>query len=644
MDERHTQEALDALADLFLTRTVPPAKPAPRGQDAPSPTPRSVTPPSATPASGTLNTAAPRSPSESSDPLSGPSPLRLPPRPEPHEAGSNGGNGHGSNGGIAGRSPLRLAEPASPSALFRPRATLEAALLGNLPGFAGPWLAQYASQLAASEGPIGLLRLQDSKTHVEVIAPRGTLGPQAAAGLVDEVNRLDAPAHDLAARMRLATTVLGIPIRRWIVQLASPADGRALGLHRHFHQWTLLCGADEAAQAQAFRQLKDVLAEFDEQDPADRELDLGVAVMGAEPVKAAEVSTLMDRAARRQLGLPLGPRVAVQRMGPLSAATLGETDGAAWPTVQRFLQQLEPPPASQVEPSPIREPAREPAREPRRADAGPMAPRRRRPAPPPEPQGLAASLDPAEWEALLGTPMPEAGDADLAELAELSEFSQADASPEMATDAPRGRSASPRDPLMGEIGAHREHKHDLAHLLHTPARAAPVADPGAAKAPQLSQSPSPALSPSPEPDLVGLLTDQDIRAGVALEARCPRHPGTALVLDEAGRMHLLARHRSPRPGASRVAAPAPLDLDGLRAAWVALLDARAWVIEHAPLLRLTQRQFRFDPDAEPVLHLFTDDPRSASALAAPLAQAIRFHLLIETPGSQGSQWLRMPLN
>ena len=116
-----------------------------------------------------------------------------------------------------------------------------------------------------------------------------------------------------------------------------------------------------------------------------------------------------------------------------------------------------------------------------------------------------------------------------------------------------------------------------------------------------------------------------------MEARCPHHSQTQLMLDQDGRLHLLCRHDSE-------------GFDSLQAAMVDLLQARHWVHEHLQLIALTQRQLRFDATTEPVLHLFTDRADWATALIARLGEALKLHLLQEVSVGQESAWFCTPLN
>ena len=132
-----------------------------------------------------------------------------------------------------------------------------------------------------------------------------------------------------------------------------------------------------------------------------------------------------------------------------------------------------------------------------------------------------------------------------------------------------------------------------------------------------------------------------LAGGVALEARCPDHPDAELVLDDAGTLHVLARHDSESDAGSPGDPQAgPPDLD---AVLLRLMRTRRWAQHHRELLALTRRQLRFDDDAAPRLHLFTDRPDLATRLVADLAGEVTLHLLQEVQLGDESGWYCTPL-
>lgn len=158
-----------------------------------------------------------------------------------------------------------------------------------------------------------------------------------------------------------------------------------------------------------------------------------------------------------------------------------------------------------------------------------------------------------------------------------------------------------------------------------------AAEPGP-QDPEPPAAPAPTPEPqAPAPDLASFLTTADggIPGGIVLEARCPQQPLTQLLLDDAGRLHLL-RRSEPSEAAG--------DDTALRAAILDLIEARRWVRDHLDLLRLTQRQCRFDAGADPVLHLFTDRADRATALVAQLGPMIKLHLLQSVAVGDQQTW------
>jgi hypothetical protein len=118
---------------------------------------------------------------------------------------------------------------------------------------------------------------------------------------------------------------------------------------------------------------------------------------------------------------------------------------------------------------------------------------------------------------------------------------------------------------------------------------------------------------------------------VPLDARCPAQPHIRMVLDQEGRIHLLRRHD-------------PCCEDSLQASLLELISVRNWVQQHLSLLQLTRRQCRFDPDVEPVLHLFADEAKATIELMQQFSREVRFHLLKHVEVGDRSTWVTVELN
>lgn len=109
-----------------------------------------------------------------------------------------------------------------------------------------------------------------------------------------------------------------------------------------------------------------------------------------------------------------------------------------------------------------------------------------------------------------------------------------------------------------------------------------------------------------------------VPGGLVLEARCPAERGALLVLDEAGRVHVVVQERGGSAGE----------------AVLRLLRVVRWVGEHRQLLAMTQRQCRFDERAEPAMHVVTEDVRQAMVLAGAVGPWVRVHYVQARPSQE----------
>lgn len=159
-----------------------------------------------------------------------------------------------------------------------------------------------------------------------------------------------------------------------------------------------------------------------------------------------------------------------------------------------------------------------------------------------------------------------------------------------------------------------------------------------AETPRWELTAEPDASGGDELDLFGLI-DSDARAaasipgGLALEARCPSQSQTQLALDSMGRLHLLHRHDS-----------ADGDPPTPKEAIVELVAVRDWARQHRQLLQLTERGRRFDPDADPVLHLFTDRADLSVNLVSRLGDLLKLHLLRDVAVGNERTYFCTPLS
>jgi len=505
-----------------------------------------------------------RSPRPAGDPLQGPSPIRLEPKVTRRPPAAAAYAGPERSEGPGPRPHLRYHGHDDTAAREpQPPARVEAVVLGNLPGLAGPWLTQYAQLLADREdGGVLVVHVDEpgdaageGGIELELVEPSNRAGNGRPRAVVPTDAEHETAGSLFAAALADANTTA----RHVLVHFADaavPPTGEARDRLLSVQPWTLICGADEAAIAAADHWLARIV----EQEPAAGEATLGVLIMGANADRALAAAKRVKAAAGEHLRQPANLIGFQQQMVPVHVRSLGRYDGLNphWPEVAELLDTLD---AADLEPHHAPPPPRAPA---------PQAAAEHSEAPDQPPQA------------------PDAG-------AERSEAA--------------GPSAAPSDPPQ-------------------PAPADP---------------PAPAPNGPARPDLALLVGDTrgGIPGGVKLQARCPRHPGVDLVLDQDSRLHLLYRvPTEAEPAATATGADAAI---ALRMAITEMLEARAWVNEHLDLIRLTQRQMNFDA-VDPVLHLFTARADLAARLAAQLGDAVKLHLLDEVTVGGQRTWYCTPLS
>ncbi len=589
MDDTRTQQALDELADLFLTgngpAAAPPVKPQPvasTGDTLDGPAPIKLSPKLTEPAASPIQDPRPSA-------VQGDAPLRLQPDPEDSPIASIGED----------QTPAQTSRdtPADePTIEAAPAQTVavEAVILGNLPGLSGPWLTQYAQLLAQQEGPVAILHVDDDLIDIELVEPTGqdssnqgvSLRMPPGGGGLDPASVLTAL---LDSSNSTPTTVL--------VHLDPQNDEQGLSRALALEDWTLMCGADDAAVVGGYRMLKTLV----EQTPAVARKRVGLMVMGSDPKESQEAARKVQSAAQSFLNTPVQLLGWQKQMVPVNLRHLGrfEDADAVWPGLVQWFNRYAPAePALEQEPEVVAVAAA-----------------------PAQPQAPTEQLKPAESE-----PKPATIEVEPRQPASPKVTELFDTPPSVDVEPVKPRIPRPAQPVHIEQAV-------PAQTVKPEPEFRPAAPPQPVPA-------AAAQTMSDEPDLIELLMAGAgaVPGGVALEARCPHQPQTQLMLDQAGRLHLLRRHDSMDNQAS-------VDgVKGLEPAMVDLYQARQWVGEHLSLLQLTQRQFRFDGDAQPVLHLFTDRADWATALIARLGDGLRFHLLQDVQVGQQRAWFCTPLN
>lgn len=246
--------------------------------------------------------------------LTGPEPVRLDAPAARASAASHAGNGHGS----AAVSPsLRLSRVADVAAA----PLVHGLLLGHLPGYASPWVSQYAHHVGASQGGAVLIRLHGQVVEVELFSD---VKLPAQSGVLSET--LEQLADAASA---------------WIVLIDEPTSGPAGKRLADLPRWTLLSGADDAAVVGGYRLLKTVLADGGGTPPTE---GVSVMFMGCDEADAAEALERLNRAASAFLKAPIESAGTRQRMQPVRRRYVGHYDipagQDAWSVIGPFLCEL----------------------------------------------------------------------------------------------------------------------------------------------------------------------------------------------------------------------------------------------------------------------------------------------------------------
>jgi len=246
MDDTRTQQALDQLADLFLTGQGPatgPTDPAtqPRRDELVGPAPIKLRP-------KLTEKPKPVGSPKAAPPVEGNSPLRL--RAEPPDDDSPLASIGDAD--PPEDQPLHIADEQARASQAEDtpddRAiAVEAVILGNLPGLSGPWLTQYAQLLAQQEGPVAILHVDDDLVDLELVEPTNRDAPDRGVSLrmppgggqIDPCSILEALLDSPDAPDSAPGTVL--------VHLDPQHDQRGLTRALSVDDWTLMCGADDLA-------------------------------------------------------------------------------------------------------------------------------------------------------------------------------------------------------------------------------------------------------------------------------------------------------------------------------------------------------------------------------------------------------------
>ena len=178
--------------------------------------------------------------------------------------------------------------------MHAPAAEVSVVLVGNLPVMAGPWMSQFADEVARGAGPTALVRFERDELTLELMRADGRQLPPAGPG---------------ALARWLPRAASGI--RRWV--LCVPAETAPEEVLAAGHGIVLLTGADEAALTGAYLRLKYLADQgINGGAPVSR---VGLVVVGAAPEQAAAAAHRIAEAARSFLGVEVEALPPMQRIG-----------------------------------------------------------------------------------------------------------------------------------------------------------------------------------------------------------------------------------------------------------------------------------------------------------------------------------------
>ncbi|MEM1353405.1 MAG: hypothetical protein AAGH88_00835 [Planctomycetota bacterium] len=647
MDDTRTRQKLDDLADLFLTGMVDDLEAMPK--------PESQSPPVSAPTSDLLQGPAPirlapklagQAPAtppdvvpDPSQPIQGPAQTSNPPddddsHPMLRLTSEDGADLATAEAAVAEfvQAPTQAEAPASstetpkeqkpPAPATPAKAVVEAVVMGNLPGLAGPWLTQYAQLIAQNDGPVAILHVGDDTIDLELVEPRDEAlpAPRRPTATLRVPPMRDEPSGLIGLLEALVRAQTG-PAQTVLVRLAPTTDPRDLSRLAAIDDWTLLCGSDGGSMAGG----RQMIQQLTQADPRLSGKHVGVMVMGSDEEAASNAAKQLAQTTGDMLVEPVSYIGHLQRMQPVQARELGSFPDpvSLWPRLVAWLDGLELP-----EPSPTT--TAPPTPGPEASTRRDQAPARPTEAPPPP--TTTTTRQPASADPLRSTPAGRPGQFHVPKPPPPAAVTRRQSSTQPPPGTPRAsQPAATRPPRTSPPAQPRAQ----APQPTSPQRphAAPTPRPAASAEPTATPR---NLRPLPRIDFAALLADTPaaIQGATPLEARIPHQRSAQLVVDGQGVIHILTRHVSQSDD--------PEDGDPRRAI-LDLIDARRWVSEHLELLALTQRDHDFTT-AEPTLHLLTDRADLATGLVTRLGQSLRLHLLQQVTLGPETGWFCTPLN
>lgn len=487
MDDAKTHQALDAIADLFLTS-------APGRGDSPADSPRVGSP------SAVSGVRMPPKPSlamsgviwsDADQFTASPLPGALPPTyGKPSVAGSS-----------PAVEPRQEVGDVAADAAVHGTGGVEAVFLASLPGLSGPWLTQYANYLLDHYQAVGLIRLDDQQFELQRVSrhPSHGDGLAGAAGVGvggggggggGPALRLVAhqPINDIERQLQSAG-----PVQTLLVQPVDTKHPHSVAQIMAANRWTILCGAYEAAVRDAQR----VIGQLLELGPIPHRHRLGLMIMGCDAAKARQAAQAIHQGLSDRLTGPIDMVGHQMQMVPVNSRTLGvwEANDGNLALLQDYLETVASP-------------------------AGATSPLGSIPA------AATASLEHAARQTPGG---------------HRSEPAREKPMPVDAATPGRAVSTSSRQREYREAFAAEPSAVTVAGA-HEPSLAVSSSDGEEAALPVETAGEA-------HGSLASHLA-QSLPGAMQLQARCPKHPAVELMLDQQGQVHLLASAQGAGDAAS----------------------------------------------------------------------------------------------
>lgn len=652
MDDGHTKDTLDALADLFLTGAAPaPPKRVPphlekHTSQSGSPTSDNTDTPQAQPSVATdANSSHSQSSNKIGDLLDGPAPIPLHPKPsatqepgyddifddnfdeilndtmsdtdEPdlrlhRDDDSDDGNDQSVNEDAT----VDADSEDSIKPVQRLESRFESVFLGNLPGIGGPWLAQYAHHIAKERGPVAVIHAQEDQLSIDLVSSEPLsfdLDVNDVAGATIDQTVGD---HVISLLDRFAYDA-DTPIATWMVHLPTPMATKQTARAAGIGNWAILTGADDMAVAAAHRLLEQInLADTardtdnanDDERLANRQI--GAMIMGDLEPRAQEAIAKINATSASFLKQPIELIGSRKQMLPVQLQHVGEFEGEElWPLVQAYIEELLPQEPAQDVASPSFDDAGiENADEPVAATKTPLV------SPPETP------FESAIFECDSSVSPDAEVDAETSSDPEITERV-----PPISTSEPTLTPPIHMEPDVSDNAAAVLNESPAAEFP-SDTMMQPNFNPQSPNVESSEQTQDATSNEGDAPNLANLLATSI--AGIALDARCPNQVDTQLLLDQQGNLHLLQQHVT----------------DDVAASIIDLMEVRDWVAQHIELIALTQRQCLFNSNSTPTLHLFASDAKQAVGLVQKVGPSVKLHLLQKVSIGSQCTWVCTDLN